>query len=108
MTERNKCGMYQIYFFTNFFRPMGNTKVINDKKLNKKTIGKLLSEIFMLDKQENENSIKKFSEENNISRFWSSTPINKFFLEKIVDFGQNIIIYWIILTESCNWLNNVG
>ena len=39
------------------------------KKLNRKTIEKLLNEIFTLDKQENENRVERFANENDINRF---------------------------------------
>lgn len=39
------------------------------KKLNRKTIEKLLNEIFTVDKQENENRVERFANENDINRF---------------------------------------
>ena len=39
------------------------------KKLNRKTIEKLLNEIFTLDKQENKNRVERFANENDINRF---------------------------------------
>lgn len=39
------------------------------KKLHRKTIEKLLNEIFTLDKQENENRVERFANENDINRF---------------------------------------
>ena len=78
------------------------------KKLNRKTIEKLLNEIFTLDKQENKNRVERFANENDINRFWSLVPINNLVLEKIVYFGHNLMIYWIILAKSCNLWNNVA
>ena len=36
MTEKGACGIYQIYFYVNLFKPLETSKIINDKKLNKK------------------------------------------------------------------------
>ena len=66
--EQDPCGMYQIYFYVNLFRPMENSKIINDKKLNEKTMEKLLNQMFTLDRQRNENRIERFAKENDISR----------------------------------------
>lgn len=52
------------------------------KKLNRKTIEKLLNEIFTLDKQENENRVERFANENDINRFWSLVPTNNLVSEK--------------------------
>lgn len=76
------------------------------KELNRKTIEKLLNEIFTLDKQENENRVERFANENDINRFWSLVPTNNLVSGKIVYFGHNLMIYWII-AKSCNLLNNV-
>lgn len=40
--------------------------MIQDKKLTRKTVVKLLNEIFTLDKKGNENRIEIFASENNI------------------------------------------
>ena len=47
--ETDTCGMFQLYFYFNFFMPFENSSIINDKKLLKSTIEKLLNEIFSLD-----------------------------------------------------------
>ena len=62
------CGMYQIYFYVNFFNLLENSSIVNEKSLNKQTIGKLSSEILSTDRQENEEKIDQFSEENDIQR----------------------------------------
>ena len=62
------CGIFQLYFYTNLFTPLEGSKIINDNKLSKTTIEKLLNEIFSLNKRENEKLVEEFAEENNISR----------------------------------------
>ena len=44
------CGFSQLYFYTTFFIPTTNSQIINEDKLNKQTIKKLLNEIFTLNK----------------------------------------------------------
>ena len=58
--------MYQIYFYVNLFNPLENSSIISEKSLNKLAIKKLLNEILLTDRQENENRIEQFAEENNI------------------------------------------
>ena len=67
--ETDTCGMFQLYFYFNLFMPFENSSIINDKKLSKSTIEKLLNEIFSLDRLINEETIEKFDEEENIERF---------------------------------------
>ena len=67
--ETDSCGMFQLYFSFNLFMPFENSLIINDKKLSKSTIEKLLNEIFSLDRSMNEETIEKFAEEKNIERF---------------------------------------
>ena len=66
--DSHTCGIFQFYFYTNLFTPLEGSKIINDKKLSKTTIEKLLNEIFSLNKRENEKLVEEFAEENNISR----------------------------------------
>ena len=66
--DSDTCGIFQFYFYTNLFTPLEGSKIINDKKLSKTTIEKLLNEIFSLNKRENEKLVEEFAEENNISR----------------------------------------
>ena len=68
MTDKDTCGIYHIHFYVNLFKPLEKSEIINDKKLNKKTIEKLLNEILTLDREENENIIQSFAKENNINR----------------------------------------
>ena len=67
--ETDTCGMFQLYFYLNLFMPFENSSIINNKKLLKSTIEKLLNEIFSLDRSKNEVAIEKFAKEKNIERF---------------------------------------
>ena len=67
--ETDICEMFQLYFYFNLFMPFENSLIINDKKLSKSTIEKLLNEILSLDRLMNEETIEKFAEEENIERF---------------------------------------
>ena len=67
--ETDTCGMFQLYFCFNLFMPFENSSIINDKKLSKSTIEKLLNEILSLDRSMNEESVEKFAKEKNIERF---------------------------------------
>ena len=60
--------MYQIYFYFNLFNPLDNSSILSEKNLNKRTIEKLLNEILLTDRRENESRIEVFTQENNISR----------------------------------------
>ena len=44
--QTDTCGMFQLYFYFNLFMPFENSSIIQDTKLSKKTIKKLLNEIF--------------------------------------------------------------
>ena len=66
--ETDMCGMFQLYFYFNLFMPFENSSIVNDVKLSKLTIEKLLNEIFSLDRTKNEEIIEKFTEEKNIER----------------------------------------
>ena len=65
-TETDACGVFQFYFFVNLFNPDENSTIIEDKTLTKKTIEKLLNEIFSTDKEENERKIEDFIDEKQI------------------------------------------
>ena len=66
--EMDTCGIFQLYFYVNFFMPLENSAIINDKKLSKTTLEKLLNEIFYLDRDKNEEAVGQFAEEKNIRR----------------------------------------
>ena len=61
--ETDTCGMFQLYFYFNLFMPFENNSIIKDTKLSKKTIEKLLNEIFLSigtkTKKKSKNSPKK-------------------------------------------------
>ena len=67
--KTDTCGRFQLYFYFNLFMPFENSSIINDKKLSKSTIEKLLNEIFSLDRLKNEATVEKFAEEKTIERF---------------------------------------
>ena len=62
------CGMFQLYFYYNLFVPYENSSIIEDKKLTKKTVEKILNEIFSLDKETNEKIVENFAKERDIKR----------------------------------------
>ena len=68
MTDKD-CRTYQLYFYVNLFNLLKKCSIINEKRLNKNTIEKLLNEILSIDKQNNENKIESFIEENNIKKY---------------------------------------
>ena len=68
MIEKETCGMYQIYFYVNLFKPLENSTIINKKILKKRTIEKFLNEVLSTDRQVNENRIEQFTEESDIQR----------------------------------------
>ena len=45
--ETDMCGMFQIYFYFNLFIPFENSSIIKNTKLSKRTIEKLLNELFL-------------------------------------------------------------
>ena len=49
-----------------YVNPVENSQIISDKTLTKKTIEKLLNEIFTTDKDENESRIETFIDESEI------------------------------------------
>ena len=68
MIEKDTCEIYQIYFYVNLFNSLENSSMLREKTLNRKTIEKLLNEILLMDKEENEDIIEIFAQENNIKR----------------------------------------
>ena len=62
------CGIFQIYLYDILFNPDKNSKIQNKKRLNKKTVEILLSELFVLnDKQQNETTTDKHANEHDIT-----------------------------------------
>ena len=60
-TETVTCGIFQLYFYENLLNTEANSKMQNSKKLTKKTVKTLLSELFSLDKENNEKAIQKYA-----------------------------------------------
>ena len=60
-TETVTCRIFQLYFNENLFNPDTNSKIPNNKKLTKKTVETLLSELFSLDKENNEKIIRQYT-----------------------------------------------
>ena len=66
--ETDTCGIFQLYFYFNLFVTFENSSIIEDNKLSKRTIEKLLNEIFSLDRNRNEEEMERFAKEKNIRR----------------------------------------
>ena len=66
--DTDTCGMFQLYFYYNLFVPYENSSIVEDKKLTKRTVEKILNEIFSLDRDLNEKIIESFAKEKNIKR----------------------------------------
>ena len=47
------CGIFQLYFYKNLLDPVRDSKIIDDEFLAKKTVAKLLNEIFSTNKETN-------------------------------------------------------
>ena len=60
--------MFQLYFYQNLFDPLNNSKIINQNKLTKDTVLKLLNEFFSLNRQKNEARVERFAAEHSITR----------------------------------------
>ena len=57
------CGIFQLYFYDNLFNPDKNSQIQGNTKLNKKTVETLLSELFTLDNQdENEKEMLEYAD----------------------------------------------
>ena len=62
------CEMFQLYFYYNLFVPYENSSIVEDKKLTKRTVEKILNEIFSLDRDTNEKIVENFAKEKDIKR----------------------------------------
>ena len=62
------CGIFQLYFYYNLFVPYENSSIVDDKKLTKKTVEKILNEIFSFDRETNEKIMENFAKEKDIKR----------------------------------------
>ena len=61
--EADTCGIFQLYFYVNLFTSLKSSSIVNDKKLLKSTLVKLLNEIFYLDNDKNESFVEQFAVE---------------------------------------------
>ena len=66
--ETDTCVKFQLYFYVNLFALLENSSIVNNKKLLKSTLEKLLNEIFCLDRGKNESLVEQFAEEKEIAR----------------------------------------
>ena len=66
--ETDTCGIFQLYFYFNLFMPFEDSSILKDTKLSKRTIEKLLNEIFSLDRDQNEEEVTKFPKKKDIKR----------------------------------------
>ena len=61
MIKKDTCEIYQIYFYVNLFNPLENSGIFNEKKLDSRTIERLLNKILSTDIQENESRKELFT-----------------------------------------------
>lgn len=61
--------MFQLLSYKSFFAPDYDSAIVNDTKLTKNTIWKLLNEIFELDKDANKKKKEKMFEQENDIKF---------------------------------------
>ena len=66
--ETDTCGIFQLYFYYNLFVPYENSSIVEDDKLTKGTVEKILNEIFSLDRDTNEKIIEDFAKKMDIKR----------------------------------------
>ena len=66
--ETDTCGIFQLYFYVNLFIPLEIILTVNDKKLSKSTLEKLLNENFYLDRDKNKSLVEQFAEEKDIKK----------------------------------------
>ena len=55
--ETDTCGIFQFYFYVSLITPLENSSIVNDKKLSKSTLEKLLNEFFYLERDKNESLV---------------------------------------------------
>ena len=61
------CSMFQIYFYHNLFNLDENSKIQNNKRLNKRTVETLLNELFVLnDQNKNEETFKQYAKKTTL------------------------------------------
>ena len=64
--DSSTCGNFNLYLLKHLFDPLKTSAIIKCKKLNETTLELLFSEIFSIDTNENEEKVKKFSDNFNI------------------------------------------
>ena len=67
--DTDTCGIFQLYFYTNLFLPNCKSKILSSKKLTMQTIITLLTELFVLDRAENERRVENFAEQLNANNY---------------------------------------
>ena len=61
------CGIFQIYFYHNLFNLDENSKIWNNKRLNKRTVETLLNELFVLnDQNKNQETFKQYAKKTTL------------------------------------------
>ena len=70
--------LFQLYFYRNLVTLLSDSQILNEDELNKGTLEKLLTEIFTLDEQENEQKVEKFDKEGEIYRVLYPDSNNNF------------------------------
>ena len=66
--ETDTCEIFQLCFYFNLFVPFENSAILGNNKLSKRTVEKLLNEIFSLDMSRSEEEMERFPKEKNIRR----------------------------------------
>ena len=62
------CGIFQLYFQDNLFKPNESSKIQDKARLNKRTIETLLKELFALENQgKNEEIMRQYAIDNVIT-----------------------------------------
>ena len=65
--ETDICGIFQLCLYLNLFTLLENSSIVNDKRLLKLILEKLLNEIFYLDRAKKESLVKQFAEAKDIA-----------------------------------------
>ena len=86
--------LFQLYFYRNLVTLLSDSQILNEDELNKGTIEKLLTEIFTLDEQENEQEVEKFDKEGGEIYRVSYPDSNNNLIIEMNDLEQSIIFYW--------------
>ena len=60
------CGIFQLYFYKDLFDAGSKNKILNDEFLTKKTVTTLMNEIFLTNKEINEEKMEEFTKDNDL------------------------------------------